>query len=414
MNETIKSKLKSNRFQKEFPVELYKKDKELVIKHTSLEQMFWSLPDEDRPKLEIQPFNLAIMPGIPPMFAVKCILSDGKAYVEQIGEMLAQKWAMSPPITHEFPLTTCKNQAFDRAFIRFMQFDTSPFDTYAIYSSEEIPLGEGAVPVMSKGIGMEPDGVIPEEMQPNMMDPMYDIPVGTTLMEQGDEINSMADMMEPMPEMPYAYAGAMPPMPETMDPMPNMPDAGNTQAGTGYGIAPDAPEPPYMDDQAYIGMGMPEIPDAPGYGGTQGFEEIFGDAGMPDFGDTAGSPFPWAMPAANEAPGAYGAGTAMEPPMPDTLDFPETGNENANGMAAPTKGADAGKKTVSVYGVIFNSAIGKTEVETDAGTLFYDPHYRQWSSDAVDVNSLYTDDIYRQASSQVHCELNDFCGDLLP
>lgn len=118
-------KIKSERLGKEYDVELFEKDGTLIIRHTALENMYWNLPDEKRPSFSIEPFDVSKMPGIPPLFAVKCILKKENIVIEQIGEMTCESWVNSNPVTKDFPLTTCKNRAFDRAFIRYMQFNIS-------------------------------------------------------------------------------------------------------------------------------------------------------------------------------------------------------------------------------------------------------------------------------------------------
>lgn len=156
-----KIKLKSNRFGTEYPVEIYKKDDVLIITHTSLENAYWSLADNIRPSYRIETINLRNLPGIPPMFAVNCIMEDNNGVkIEQIGEMLCTKWQNENLITQNFPLTTCKNMAFDRAFIRYMQFEFSMFDVSAMYSTSEIEISAGndIVPVTSKEmVRTEPD-----------------------------------------------------------------------------------------------------------------------------------------------------------------------------------------------------------------------------------------------------------------
>ena len=73
-------KLVSKRFstqsnRKEFEAEVYQKEMNLIITHTSLKQMCFSgLSDDERPKIRYDIVDLSRLPGIPPMFAVKCIM----------------------------------------------------------------------------------------------------------------------------------------------------------------------------------------------------------------------------------------------------------------------------------------------------------------------------------------------------
>lgn len=75
--------------------------------------------------------------------------------IEQIGEMTCESWVNSNPVTKDFPLTTCKNRAFDRAFIRYMQFNISAFNARVLYSTEEIPLTPemNNISLMDKNLG---------------------------------------------------------------------------------------------------------------------------------------------------------------------------------------------------------------------------------------------------------------------
>lgn len=148
-------KIKSERLGKEYDVELFEKDGTLIIRHTALENMYWNLPDEKRPSFSIEPFDVSKMPGIPPLFAVKCILKKENIVIEQIGEMTCESWVNSNPVTKDFPLTTCKNRAFDRAFIRYMQFNISAFNARVLYSTEEIPLTPemNNISLMDKNLG---------------------------------------------------------------------------------------------------------------------------------------------------------------------------------------------------------------------------------------------------------------------
>ena len=69
--------------------------------------------------------------------------------------MTCESWVNSNPVTKDFPLTTCKNRAFDRAFIRYMQFNISAFNARVLYSTEEIPLTPemNNISLMDKNLG---------------------------------------------------------------------------------------------------------------------------------------------------------------------------------------------------------------------------------------------------------------------
>lgn len=144
MSNTIR--LKSTRFDREFDAEVYQKESFLIITHSSLKQIYTlELSDEERPMAEFEIVDLSKLPGIPPMFAIKCIMKSNDFYCEQYGEMLCQAWQASDEITRNNPLAICSNRAFDKAFIRFMEFKIPVKGILNIYSSEETPVDTKAV-----------------------------------------------------------------------------------------------------------------------------------------------------------------------------------------------------------------------------------------------------------------------------
>lgn len=148
MSNTIR--LKSTRFDREFDAEVYQKESFLIITHSSLKQIYTlELSDEERPMAEFEIVDLSKLPGIPPMFAIKCIMKSNDFYCEQYGEMLCQAWQGSDEITRNNPLAICSNRAFDKAFIRFMEFKIPFKGILNIYSSEETPVDTKAVSLMS-------------------------------------------------------------------------------------------------------------------------------------------------------------------------------------------------------------------------------------------------------------------------
>lgn len=148
MSNTIR--LKSTRFDREFDADVYQKESFLIITHSSLKQIYTlELSDEERPMAEFEIVDLSKLPGIPPMFAIKCIMKSNDFYCEQYGEMLCQAWQTSDEITRNNPLAICSNRAFDKAFIRFMEFKIPFKGILNIYSSEETPVDTKAVPLMS-------------------------------------------------------------------------------------------------------------------------------------------------------------------------------------------------------------------------------------------------------------------------
>ena len=144
-------KLISKRFStqnnhKEFEAEVYQREENLIITHTSLKKICWNgLSDDERPKIHYEPVDLSKLPGVPFMFAIKCIMETKSTYIEQVGEMLCMTWEYSNQITKENPVSICMNRAFDKAFILFMQFKIPADGIRGIYSSEEIPLDNKSV-----------------------------------------------------------------------------------------------------------------------------------------------------------------------------------------------------------------------------------------------------------------------------
>lgn len=163
-------KLMSKRFsnqnnKKEFEAEVYQREDNLIITHTSLKHICWyELSDDERPKIKYEPVELSRLPGIPPMFAVKCIMESKNTYIEQVGEMLCMIWENSKSIIKENPVTICMNRAFDKAFILFMEFKIPAKEITGIYSSEEIPIDKKAILLKQ----FDADGRIVLDQIPNL------------------------------------------------------------------------------------------------------------------------------------------------------------------------------------------------------------------------------------------------------
>ena len=162
-------KLMSKRFsnqnnKKEFEAEVYQREDNLIITHTSLKHICWyELSDDERPKIKYEPVELSRLPGIPPMFAVKCIMESKNTYIEQVGEMLCMTWENSKSIVKENPVTICMNRAFDKAFILFMEFKIPTKEITGIYSSEEIPIDKKAI--LLKNIGADGSIVLDQSQE---------------------------------------------------------------------------------------------------------------------------------------------------------------------------------------------------------------------------------------------------------
>lgn len=141
-------RLLSKRLNREFEAECYKNGESMIIRHTSLRDIYWNcLADEEKPLYEVDVMDLTRLPGVPPMFAIKCTMDKNGVHIEEIGEMLCLTWNNSNEITKNNPLAICQNRAFDKAFIRYMQFSVPVAGIMGIYSSEEIPIDSKSIPL---------------------------------------------------------------------------------------------------------------------------------------------------------------------------------------------------------------------------------------------------------------------------
>lgn len=149
-------KINSKRFNRKFEAEIFQRPNDrstdcvFIISHTSLKNIFYKqLTDEERPKISFDMVDLTRLPAIPPMFAVKAVLSKDGVCIEQYGEMLCDAWVNSDPITKNNPLAICSNRAFDKCVILYLQLEIEVvgYAGYGFYSSEEIPIDGRSIPV---------------------------------------------------------------------------------------------------------------------------------------------------------------------------------------------------------------------------------------------------------------------------
>lgn len=435
-------KIKSRRLDTELEVEVYQKEDVLIIRHTSLENIFWGLPDAQRPEMTVDTVDLAKNPGIPPMFAVKCKLKDpaSGSVFEQFGEMLCSNWQIASKITRDFPLTMCKNQAFDRAFVRYLQLDISG-KAIAMYSDSEIEIprdmlgydvnpeadpapveptdnGYAADPVpagaASNGYTADPvpagaadNGLVAEPIGPAANNgyataPISPEPVGSNGPEAG-----------PVPAEPEGAAFLAGPAPVKQGQNASIPDTIGLDFLPEADVQPQTPIPgtqpvpdclggsPETGNEADIWSGMNVDETMAAYGYEQPLP--FGDSDdslMP----AAPSPFPWGAQAAG--------GNATAAPMPDLLQMPEYTMDPVQGTAAA--GNNAGGDTLSVYEAGFDFALGKTAVTTSAGVVYYDPFTSTWETREFDLSAVDLDDLYKQTSALLRKDLKDYNGPALP
>lgn len=409
MGNTVK--IKSRRTQKSYDAEFYEKDGQLVITHTSLENIYWAMPDGERPQMDIEAMDLRGMPGIPSMFALKCVLTDMKTgcRYEQIGETLCSNWDLANQVARSFPLTTCRNMAFDRAFIRYMQFDLSAFDIHALYSSAEIPLENGdAVPVTAKGIQLEaasgalpPQDAVPEQVPEQIQE---EGPV------QGQAPYQMPDQIpEEDPgqvQEQYQAPGQIPDQvfPDeafTGQPFPDEAFQGQGPTGQEGGMTPY-----YAPVQE------------PGYGGAPTTE---GQAPW-DQAPTQAPGFPWDNgngPEAQPASFPWGNGNAPQggwvgfPFEEDASGLPFGGPAQMPEYGAPSQsGNGSGLKKPPVLSLHFDQATGRAVLGTAEGEVFYDPFSNQWSSQSLDLNAVDKEYLYERGSELACIALKDYNGQL--
>lgn len=145
-------KLKSNRTGESYNAVVYQKNDALIVRHASLQNIYQSLPDEERPAITPQIPDLRNLPEIPPMYVVSVVLEHNGVRIEQFGEMLCSDWQTSNAISRSNPLAICYNRAFDKCFLRYMRFDVSAFEVISIYSDTEINVEADAIPLTGKTI----------------------------------------------------------------------------------------------------------------------------------------------------------------------------------------------------------------------------------------------------------------------
>lgn len=422
--------INSKRTMKEYKAELYTKDGTLIIRHTSLENIFWSLPDEERPEFHVEMLDLTKTPGIPPMFALTCVLKDRKTgcVFEQIGEMLCSEWQSAPDITRRYPLTVCKNIAFDRAFIRYMQFDIHAYDVAVLYSSSEISL-DGSIQVTEKGVIKLPDPV--NQVQPEAMTPAQFGAMYPGLSEQSGIPNpgmtasmssAQTDPMPPVLPEPVASGWSEPVTPAQPDPMPSaQPEA--MASGWPEPAAPVSPEPVAPAQPAPV---QPEAaamvqPEPAGQEEWQGYIPPYEDMQPDAFADSGFQPEPqeymnsFDMPAPNGTFPYGGAATLGQDPFPDfnmgmgaIPPFPWS-NNGQTGTDAPSRRITGGSRKASLYGLTFDRAMGKAILTTDLGTIFYDSASKEWTSD-TDIPDVDLNDLYKKGSDFARKDLNQYNG----
>ncbi len=181
-----------------------------IITHRSLNDAYERMDDKERPVFKIEPFDVSKMPEVPPMYAVKGIMEKGDTHIEALGEMLCIYWQESPEITRKFPLTICKNIAFDRCFLQYMKFKIEGYDTAnGIYSSSEIDVtGKDAVLLTSRSV---PSNAHPSETSLPNQAPQYvqTVPDVQVLNVTRDQAHPVAQLSTTAGNLYYNAANGM-------------------------------------------------------------------------------------------------------------------------------------------------------------------------------------------------------------
>lgn len=430
-------KIYSKRMDQEYNAVVYEKDGNLIIKHTSLESIYWSIADKDRPKFSCQILNLAALPGIPPMFAVKGIFEGDNLYMDHIGEMLCMDWEKADPIKKSFPLTTCRNITFDRLFIRYMQFQVKGYELSAFYSSSEFSL-DGCINLSDKQItssektcheespmsyAQDFSSTIHQESYTDNTEETQSITPNlqsTTLPDQLALNGQIEETANPTPQEYYTN--------DSQSSLPNpevnrrMEDLKTTSKETEARVAADK-----AILENVFGDPVPDLAGVPNpneswfmdnptdYPFDDGFISDDVLPFQPDKSNTQ-SPFPWGnnpMPPTLDIP-------ELEP-MPAPLNIPDyensyssmsTQSESVNTSSQTL--SNGSKKVLNVIRVQFDLNIGKSIVTTDAGIFHYDPYGNTWIAEGIDLQTIDLDDLYKKTSVFVGQQLKDFNGMMIP
>ena len=398
--------LHSKRTNSDYPVEVYFKDECTIIRHTSLEQIFYGMEDSIRPEMAMELLDLGKLPKIPPMFAVKCILEKDACIITQIGELTCQEWESSNEIKRNHPLTTCQNIAFDRAFIRYMQFDISEQDFYALYSESEIPYdaNNASFSIMGKNVNQSScsseESVVVEDVvyEENYVDAKTEEGIPEESVLETEEVqNAENDVyMENIPDyntedMRQYYSEEGEQLPDVMgDEFEEIATSGYAEQEVYEENAPfteQYTESPYMEETENWEMNQISLVEQQEEILEESEEGDFLDAPMPEGTDSGITTLPW-----------------FNPQEEDSLD--------ASWEVTPPYGWEetAQKIQLEVYGVKYDKGLNRTKIVTDDGLLFYDRGNQRFEADQLNLEDYDLDALYHTILNEYHIDLNTFDG----
>jgi len=141
---TVHVKLHSSRLNKDYSGEVYLKEEAVIITHTFLETLFWSLPDEERPRLIYT--NIDYLRGDTLkeylVFAVAAEMQKDKFISSTVGELTVEEYKRSDAIVRANPIKICQNRAFDILVLRYLQMQVMEGDLAdarnKLYSDREV------------------------------------------------------------------------------------------------------------------------------------------------------------------------------------------------------------------------------------------------------------------------------------
>lgn len=346
--------LRSKKTGQTYPAEIYAQDakdnrRDFILLHKSLNDIYAAIPDGERPKKILEPFDLSKWPSIPPMFAIKCTLGDCVG----IGEMMCLEWQEALETNNQIkvrnPLAICTNRAFDKAFIQYMQFcilaDNQVLNGNIYSSSEMVD--------MSNAVVLDGRNVFSTQLQPaSEVIPHPTVPV--TQQSQQMAQPPYQGMPQLPPQQAYAMAQQAPVMP---------PDSNMAQA---HGVPMPQVQPPYQSQPQQ----------------------------MP----------PQQMPPAQNV--QINAG-----PQQGQVSAPAQAAANGGGNQTPSQNQPQGNLLrPEIVDIEYDMSQQITRICTDLGIVYFSHTSHTWSFEGSDASALDIQWLYNKASQELGQPLETFCG----
>lgn len=390
-----KIKIHSNRTGADYDVDVYEKEGNMILRHSSLEQIYYGMSDSDRPTMQTQLLDLNFLPKIPPMFAVECTISGKEGSVTQIGELTCEEWERTEPIKRGHPLTACQNIAFDRAFIRFMQFDMDAGAFYSLYSDLEIPMeGAKAIPVMSKNLSETIESEQENEVQ---------IP-STGEYEEMAQLEDTSREGYVQSDQTYETEENIELPPEEMEENLQYVECGSYN--------PD--EEGYSEESYIYNEESQEYPEENLYP-NGGFQEdyVLEDGNNYFSGNTESD--------IEESFYLEDSSETMEAPMPEGIDsgissLPWfTPNDSAQteewSIPAPCEyGVQVSAKKLEVFQVKYDANLDKAKIITGEGLVYYNRFTQNFEADQINLDEYDLNLLYNSVYDEFHIDLSKFDG----